>query len=140
MKHAPNTTIPDLHSAILLWSATLETFLEEEGIVMPKVNLHLPSTGPDFGLELLSSHLDLVRSWSQYLPVYLRNSRKILEGVQLDEVLVDMFRTEFHLRFLWGHRGATASNEQRYSKFEQVLTALSERCEPTINHQVPNIL
>ena len=131
--HAPNTTIPDLHSAILLWEASLEAFLDDEcGVTIPRLgSLQLSSSGPDFGLDLLASHMDLIRSWSANLPIYLRNSRKALEDVCLDEILVDVFRTEFHMKFLWGSRSASsATSEQRYSKFNQVLTALSERCEP----------
>lgn len=132
--HAPNTTIPDLHSAILLWEASMEAFLDDDGVNVPRLNIHISSGGQDFGLDLLSSHMELVRSWSANLSMYLRNSRTALEGVrELDEILVDVFRTEFHLKFLWGSRAMpTVDNaEQRYSKFEQVLTALSERCEPT---------
>lgn len=73
--------------------------------------------------------MNLIRSWSLNLPLYLRNSRNALENVQMDALLLDMFRTEFHVKFLWGCRGANAQSDQRYEKFEQVLTAFSERCE-----------
>ncbi|KAG8335603.1 hypothetical protein J6590_064315 [Homalodisca vitripennis] len=49
---------------------------------------------------------------------------------QVDDLLLDMFRTEFHLKFLWGSRGATVSAADRHSKFEQVLTVMSDKCEP----------
>lgn len=129
--HAPNTTIPDLHSAILLWTATMESFLSDDGINIPLVNLQLPITGPDFGLGLLADHMELIRSWSQNLHIYMRNSRKALEQLSMDDALADIFRTEFHLRFLWGNRGVSADSQQRYTKFEQVLNLLSERCEAT---------
>lgn len=48
---------------------------------------------------------------------------------QVDDLLLDMFRTEFHLKFLWGSRGASVSANDRHSKFEQVLTVMSEKCE-----------
>lgn len=106
---------------------------EECGVTIPRLdNLQLGSSGPDFGLDLLASHMDLIRSWSLNLPLYLRNSRKAFEDACLDEILVDVFRTEFHMKFLWGSRSASAATrEQRYSKFDQVLTALSQRCEPS---------
>lgn len=129
MPHAPNTTIPDLHSAILLWNASFDAFLSDDGVSLSLDNLHLPSTGADYGLNAFASHLDLVRSWSLNLQLYMRNSRQILEDVRVDEMLTDMFRTEFQLRFLWGSRGVAASPEQRYPKFEQVITIMSERCE-----------
>ena len=137
LPHAPNTTVPDVHSAILLWEASLESFLSDD-ILHPNaghssVNLHHLSSanGQDFGLDLLASHMDLIRSWSINLPVYVRNSRKALQDVQFDDVLLDVFRTEFHVKFLWGSRGASADREQRYGKFEQVLSVFSERCEPS---------
>jgi len=123
LPHAPNTTVPDVHSAILLWQATIESFLADDSL--SSIN------GPDFGLDLLASHMDLIRSWSLNLPVYLRNSRKALQEVQFDEVLMDVFRTEFHAKFLWGSRGASADRDQRHNKFEQVLKVFSEKCEPS---------
>ncbi|XP_032779198.2 breast cancer anti-estrogen resistance protein 3 homolog [Daphnia magna] len=129
--HAPNTTIPDLHSAILLWTATMESFTVDDGAKLPLLNIHLPSTGPDFGLDLLASHMELIRSWSLNLPLYLRNSRKVLESSTIDEILTDVFRTEFQLKFLWGSRGVSVDSHQRYAKFEQVLSVLSESREPS---------
>lgn len=43
---------------------------------------------------------------------------------------MDAFHTEFHLKFLWGSRGASVTAEERHAKFEQVLTVMSEKCEP----------
>ena len=127
--HAPNTTIPDLHSAILLWQATMESLMDE-GVSIPFINVHLPSTGPDYGLDLFASHMELIRSWSLNLPLYLRNSRNALEQFKMDDILTDVFRTEFQLKFLWGSRDVSVDSEQRYVKFERVLSVLSERCEP----------
>lgn len=120
--HAPNTTVPDLHSAILFWTATSEeSFLTDDGLTLPHINLTLPTTGPDFGLDVFSNHMELIRSWSLNLSLYMRNSRKVLEQAKIDEILADVFRTEFHLKFLWGSRVVTSECEQRYTKFEQVL-------------------
>lgn len=126
--HAPNTTIPDLHSAILLWQATLESLLDD-GVSIPHLNFHLSTTGPDYGLDLLNQHLNLIRSWSLNLPTYLRNSQRVLAGFHPDQLVLDMFRTEFQLQFLWGSQGALSAN---YSKMEQVLQAFSQRWEPSV--------
>jgi len=126
--HAPNTTIPDLHSAILIWQATLESFLDD-GVSIPCLNFHLTTSGPDYGLDLFNQHLNLIRSWSLNLPTYLRNSRTALTGFQPDQLVLDMFRTEFQLQFLWGSRGALSAN---YSKMDKVLEAFSQRWEPFI--------
>lgn len=45
--------------------------------------------------------------------------------------ILDVFLTEFQMRLLWGSRGAEASREERYEKFDKVLTALSNRLEPS---------
>lgn len=129
--HAPNTTIPDLHSVILLWEASLDAFLDK-GVSIPRLNFHLGTTGPDYGLDLFSNHLNLIRSWSQNLPTYLRNSRTVLTGFQPDVVMLDMFRTEFQLVFMWGSQGVATDIAQRYCKFEQVLHAFSEQWEPSL--------
>ena len=127
----PNCTVPDLHSAILVWEPTLDSLMSDEGISILGLNYHLVNCGPDFGLDVLSNHLNLVRSWSVNLPLYMRNARIVLENARLDQVLLDVFRTEFQMKFLWGSRGATSESAQRHGKFEQVLYALSERCEPS---------
>lgn len=44
--------------------------------------------------------------------------------------VLEVFLTEFQMRLLWGSRGAEASREERYEKFDKVLTALSNRLEP----------
>ena len=90
--------------------------------------------GPDFGLDALTNHMNLIRSWSANAALYRRNQRTVLEGVAFDPTLLDMFRTEFHLKFLWGSKGAAAAaadGQQRYEKFHHVLNALSERCQPS---------
>uniref|UniRef100_A0A3Q2Y2X5 SH2 domain containing 3Cb n=1 Tax=Hippocampus comes TaxID=109280 RepID=A0A3Q2Y2X5_HIPCM len=42
----------------------------------------------------------------------------------------EVFCTDFQIRLLWGSRGAAESRVRRYAKFNQVLTALSNRLEP----------
>jgi len=43
-------------------------------------------------------------------------------------LLSDAFRTEFHIKFLWGSRGATVAPEERHLKFIQVLDAMYDKC------------
>lgn len=131
--YAPNTTVPDLLSAVLLWEASLESLFKEDGLSLPRLNLNMPNTGSDFGLDCFSSHLTLVRSWSLNLALYMRNSRKALEKCQFNESLLQVFRTEFQMKMLWGSRGVTTATDLRYDKFEQVLCALSQRCEQSTN-------
>lgn len=49
---------------------------------------------------------------------------------QCDEDLLEVFKTDFQLRLLWGSRGASVNQPDRYSKFNLILTALSRKLEP----------
>ena len=37
------------------------------------------------------------------------------------------FRTEFHIKFLWGSKGALAAAVDRHTKLEQVLSLMSDK-------------
>ena len=50
-----------------------------------------------------------------------------------------MFRTEFHLKFLWGSRGSKVNAHERYAKFQQVLDVMSQKCETT-DHDEGNVV
>lgn len=41
-----------------------------------------------------------------------------------------MLKTDFQLRLLWGSRGASVNQSDRYNKFNLILTALSRKLEP----------
>lgn len=84
----------------------------------------------DFGLTTLFSHLEAARKFGDSIQSFRRNAEIVLGDSKVDDLLLDMFRTEFHLKFLWGSRGATVSSDERHSKFEQVLTVMSGKCEP----------
>ena len=43
--------------------------------------------------------------------------------------ILDIFRTEFQLRFLFGDKGALRESAERHTKFQQILNALSSHCE-----------
>lgn len=45
---------------------------------------------------------------------------------------MELFLTDFQMRLLWGSRGAEEKQALRYSKFDQVLTALSNKLEPPV--------
>lgn len=87
------------------------------------------SSTSDFGLGTLFAHLEAARKFGEATNSFRRNSEIVLGDSKVDELLLDMFRTEFHLKFLWGSRGAMVSAQERHSKFEQVLSAMSEKCE-----------
>ena len=91
-------------------------------------------TKADYGLEVLLTHLDTARVITEQCGLYRVTSENVLRDFVPDRDLEDLFRTELHLRIMWGARGAGMSRQDRYSKFGQVLSVLSERIEPT---QVP---
>lgn len=53
-----------------------------------------------------------------------------LPGFQCDEELLEVLKTDFQLRLLWGSRGAAVNQSDRYNKFNLILTALSRKLEP----------
>ncbi|KFM83457.1 SH2 domain-containing protein 3C, partial [Stegodyphus mimosarum] len=150
---APNTCIPYLLSLILILQQHLDILSgkdfsqenEEKPHISPLeslsssnkerakvLTLGLPweKTAADYGLQLLLTHLEIGRSITQQWPMYKRNSEIVLENVKYDDLMLDMFRTEFHMKFLWGSKGCHVAGKERYSKFLQVLNVMSERCEP----------
>lgn len=84
----------------------------------------------DFGLGTLFAHMESARKFGESLAMFRRNAEIVLGDSKVDELLMDAFHTEFHLKFLWGSRGACVAPEERHAKFEQVLTVMSEKCEP----------
>lgn len=37
------------------------------------------------------------------------------------------FRTEFHMKFLWGSKGSLAPAIERHTKLEQILSLMAEK-------------
>lgn len=86
------------------------------------------NSASDCGLSIVWSHLEAARKLADNLPLFRRNAEIALEGCRSDELLSDAFRTEFHIKFLWGSRGATVAPEERHLKFIQVLDAMYDKC------------
>lgn len=53
-------------------------------------------------------------------------------GFQERAEVTELFLTDFQMRLLWGSRGAEENQALRYGKFDQVLTALSNKLEPPV--------
>ncbi len=58
-------------------------------------------------------------------------------GFQEQPDIMELFLTDFQMRLLWGSRGAEESQALRYAKFDQVLTALSNKLEPASRPRWP---
>ncbi|XP_070581710.1 breast cancer anti-estrogen resistance protein 3 homolog isoform X2 [Ptychodera flava] len=94
-------------------------------------NQELWETGAeDYGLGAMLAHLDAARCYAQESNLYKVTAESKVKGLSLQEELMDCFRTEFHLRILWGFKGSEDSRDDRYSKFNHILTAMTDRIEP----------
>lgn len=126
---APNTTIPHLLPFILLLERNLEDFLssnDQSQLAQNCLSL-CESNTEDYGLSKLFNHLETARNYMRLMPVYQRNAEIVLGEARMDELTLDIFRTEFQLKFLWGSRGAFAAPHERHAKFAQVLTVMAEK-------------
>ncbi|XP_037042558.1 breast cancer anti-estrogen resistance protein 3 homolog isoform X3 [Bradysia coprophila] len=129
---APNTTVPHLLPYVLLRDRKIEDIL---GLTQPTSTLITSCLTPwetsaaDFGLTIMFAHLDSIRNFHKNLSLYQRNAQTIMSdsSSRLDELLEDAFRTEFHMKFLWGSKGALANAVDRHAKLEQVLTLMAEK-------------
>uniref|UniRef100_A0A3Q2P0F1 SH2 domain-containing protein 3C-like n=1 Tax=Fundulus heteroclitus TaxID=8078 RepID=A0A3Q2P0F1_FUNHE len=79
----------------------------------------------EVGVEVVMLHLAAARTIAQLGGIYCSNAEGRLQGEKLE-----IFLTDFQMRLLWGSRGATENQVLRHSKFDQVLSALSNRLEP----------
>ncbi|XP_035031748.1 breast cancer anti-estrogen resistance protein 3 isoform X1 [Hippoglossus stenolepis] len=84
----------------------------------------------DQGCDIMLRHLEAARNVAHNTHSYTANAQKLLQGFQADEDLLEVFKTDFQLRLLWGSRGASVNQSDRYSKFTLILTALSRKLEP----------
>lgn len=46
--------------------------------------------------------------------------------------MLEILKTDFQLRLLWGSRGAGVNQTERHDKFKLILTALSRKLEPPV--------
>ncbi|KAM4738765.1 breast cancer anti-estrogen resistance protein 3 isoform 2-T3 [Anableps anableps] len=114
-------------------------------LLLPLLTLmERPSTSPegvelwetsDQGCDIMLRHLEAARDVANNAQSYTSNAEKILEGFQCDEDLLEVFKTDFQLRLLWGSRGAAVNQSDRYNKFNLILTALSRKLEPAAKTQ-----
>uniref|UniRef100_A0A8C7YAK3 BCAR3 adaptor protein, NSP family member n=1 Tax=Oryzias sinensis TaxID=183150 RepID=A0A8C7YAK3_9TELE len=101
----------------------------------------IPPEGAEFwetsdeGCDIMLRHLEAARIVAQNAQSHTSNAQMILKGFELDEGLLEVFKTDFQLRLLWGSRGATVNQSDRYNKFNLILTALSRKLEPPATTQ-----
>uniref|UniRef100_A0A8C6M719 BCAR3 adaptor protein, NSP family member n=1 Tax=Nothobranchius furzeri TaxID=105023 RepID=A0A8C6M719_NOTFU len=84
----------------------------------------------DQGCDIMLRHLEFARDFASNAQSYTADAQKLLQGFQCDEDLLEVLKTDFQLRLLWGSRGAAVNQSDRYNKFNLILTALSRKLEP----------
>lgn len=89
----------------------------------------------EVGVDVVMFHLGAARTIAQLGGIYRSNTESKLQGFQEQAEVLELFLTDFQMRLLWGSRGAEESQNLRYAKFDQVLTALSNRLEPPVRPQ-----
>ncbi|XP_075935001.1 SH2 domain containing 3Cb [Anarhichas minor] len=89
----------------------------------------------EVGVDVVMFHLGAARTIAQLGGIYRSNAESKLQGFQEQPEVLELFLTDFQMRLLWGSRGAEESQALRYAKFDQVLTALSNRLEPPVRRR-----
>uniref|UniRef100_H3B5K3 SH2 domain containing 3A n=1 Tax=Latimeria chalumnae TaxID=7897 RepID=H3B5K3_LATCH len=80
--------------------------------------------------ELLLQTLEAARAVVLNTSAYTANAEEKFKDFQPNKELLEAFRTEFAQRLFWGSKGAEVKQEERYNKFDQILTVLSKKLEP----------
>uniref|UniRef100_A0A4W4DVF1 BCAR3 adaptor protein, NSP family member n=2 Tax=Electrophorus electricus TaxID=8005 RepID=A0A4W4DVF1_ELEEL len=88
----------------------------------------------DQGCEIMLRHLEEARAVARNADNYSYNAQCILQDFHPDEDMLEILKTDFQLRLLWGSRGAAVNQTERYDKFKLILTALSRKLEPPVKH------
>ncbi|KAJ8384664.1 hypothetical protein AAFF_G00199960 [Aldrovandia affinis] len=82
------------------------------------------------GCQLLLNTLQAARHAALNAPQYQTHAQALLTaGWEPIPELLEAFRTEFALRLFWGQSGAEAEQQERYGKFDKILSVLSEKLE-----------
>ena len=94
-------------------------------------------TSVDCGLQQIFDHLEFGSQLREQLANYRRNARIVLNNdIHYEELLLDMFRTEFHRQFLFGFRGSNVETDEKFNKFDKIIEAFVRKCEPDVQFLV----
>ncbi|CAL8330748.1 unnamed protein product [Merluccius merluccius] len=90
-----------------------------------------PVEDSERGCQLLYDVLQAARNAALHAPDYQRHAHSLLTGDWTPVAeLLEAFQTEFALRLFWGQAGAEADRQERYDKFDKILSVLSDKLEP----------
>lgn len=118
---APNTTFPFVLT--LLQILERHENMAKNDIQITSLNFSFEQTAVDYGLQQIYNHLESGPKMIEQLSNYRRNGYIVLDGFQCEELLYDMFRTEFHRQFMFGFRGSIIDSKQRFDKLDQIVIA-----------------
>ncbi|XP_017283351.1 SH2 domain containing 3Cb isoform X2 [Kryptolebias marmoratus] len=116
-----NTTFPHVLPLLIL--------LEKSSAVGERME---PWEMAEVSVDVVMFHLGAARTMAQLGGIYRSNAEGKLQGFQEQDEVREVFLTDFQMRLLWGSRGAEENQGLRFSKFDQVLTALSNKLEPPL--------
>ncbi|XP_067877290.1 breast cancer anti-estrogen resistance protein 3 homolog [Heterodontus francisci] len=84
----------------------------------------------DQGCTMLLKTLEAARIVTLNAATYRTNAEAKLKDFHANEELLEVFQTEFGLRLFWGANVAELNRNERYVKFDKILSALSRKLEP----------
>ncbi|XP_046977182.1 breast cancer anti-estrogen resistance protein 3 homolog [Vanessa cardui] len=126
----PNTTTPYVIPPVLCF----HLFDGEGGGLMQPDDSFATSlmNSLEFDFNATAAHLEAARLFPQQVDMFKRNARTVVQemsslGPMLDPILLELFKTEFHINFLWGERGALTGPNQRFSRLTDILTAMASK-------------
>ncbi|KAK1153977.1 hypothetical protein AOXY_G29225 [Acipenser oxyrinchus oxyrinchus] len=79
--------------------------------------------------EQLLKTLAAARAITLNAGLYSSYASSLLKDFKPKEELLEVFKTEFALRLFWGFKGAEAKQEERYQKFDKILSVLAGKLE-----------
>ncbi|KAJ2954497.1 hypothetical protein O0L34_g2776 [Tuta absoluta] len=86
----------------------------------------------DFDFNATAAHLEAARHFPEQVEMFKRNARTVIQemsslGPTLDPTLLELFKAEFHINFLWGERGAMTTPHQRFARLTDILSAMASK-------------
>lgn len=86
----------------------------------------------DFDFDATAAHLEAARQFPEQVDMFKRNARTVVQemsslGPILDPKLLELFKTEFHINFMWGERGALTTPNQRFVRLTDILTSMANK-------------
>ncbi|XP_026730425.1 SH2 domain-containing protein 3C isoform X3 [Trichoplusia ni] len=130
---SPNFYFPiNIHRSHYL-SFHLHTDGEGGGLLQPDDTFSFSLMNSlEFDFNATAAHLDAARHFPNQIDMFKRNARTVVQemsslGPVLDPTLLELFRTEFHINFLWGERGALTTPNQRFARLTDILTAMANK-------------